>query len=50
MEAPPISLIMEKLDKMVTEDRSRNYSNALIMKIIVILNFFDISYRSSRMD
>ena len=48
MEAPHIPLIMERLDKIVTEDRSRKYSNALIVKIIVILKLYNISYRSSK--
>jgi hypothetical protein len=48
MEAPHIPLIMERLAQIVTGDRSRNYSNALIAKIIVILKFYHISYRSSR--
>ena len=48
MEAPHISLIMERLDKIVTDDRSRKYSTALIVKIIVILKIYGISYRSSR--
>ena len=48
MEAHHISLIMERLDKIVTYDRSRKYSTALIVKIIVILKIYEISYRSSR--
>ena len=48
MEAHHISLIMERLDKIVTYDRSRKYSTALIVKIIVILKIYGISYRSSR--
>ena len=48
MEAPHIPLIMERLDKIVTEDRSRKYSNALMVKIIVILKLYNISYRSSK--
>jgi hypothetical protein len=48
MAANQIPLIMERLDKIVTEDRSRKYSNALIIKIIVILKFYNISYRSSK--
>ena len=43
-----IPLIRERLDKIVTEDRSRKYSNALIVKIIVILRIYGISYRSSK--
>ena len=48
MAANQIPLIMERLDKIVTEDRARKYSNALIVKIIVILRIYRISYRSSR--
>ena len=48
MEAPHIPLIMERLDKIVTEDRSRKYSTALIVKIIVILRIYGISYRSAK--
>ena len=48
MAANQISLIMERLDKIVTEYRSRKYSNALIVKIIIILKFYNISYRSSK--
>jgi hypothetical protein len=39
---------MERLDKIVTEDRARKYSNTLIVKIIVILRIYGISYRSSK--
>ena len=48
MAANQIPLIIERLDKIVTEDRARKYSNALIVKIIVILRIYGISYRSSR--
>ena len=48
MEAPHTPLTMERLDKIVTYDRSRKYSTALIVKIIVILKIYEISYRSSR--
>jgi hypothetical protein len=48
MAANQIPLIMERLDKIVTEDRSRKYSNAPIIKIIIILKFYNISYRSSK--
>ena len=43
-----IPLIMQRLDKIVTEDRSRKYSTALIVKIIVILKIYGVSYRSSK--
>ena len=48
MEAPHIPLIMERLDKIVTEDRGRKYPTSLIVKIIVILRIYGISYRSSK--
>jgi hypothetical protein len=48
MAANQIPLIMERLDKIVTEDRSRKYPTALIVKIIVILRIYGISYRSSK--
>ena len=48
MEAPHIPLIKERLDKIVTGDRARKYPNALIVKIIVILKIYGISYRSAR--
>ena len=48
MAANQIPLIMERLAQIVTEDRARKYSTALIVKIIVILRIYGISYRSSR--
>ena len=48
MAANQIPLIMERLDKIVTEDRARKYPTSLIVKIIVILRIYGISYRSSR--
>ena len=48
MEANHIPLIMQRLDKIVAEDRIRKYSNKLIVKIIVILKIYGVSYRSSR--
>ena len=47
MEANHIPLIMERLDKIVSEDRIRKFSNRIIVKIIVILQIYGISYRSS---
>lgn len=38
---------MEKLDKIVSEDRKRKFSIRIIVKIIVILEVYGISYRSS---
>ena len=43
-----IPLIMQRLDKIVAEDRIRKYSTALIVKIIVILKIYGVSYRSSK--
>ncbi|WMT55737.1 hypothetical protein [Acidiplasma sp.] len=37
---------MQRLDKIVAEDRIRKYSNKLIVKIIVILKIYGASYRS----
>ena len=48
MEANHIPLIMQRLDKIVAEDRIRKYSNKLIVKIIVILKIYGVSYRSSK--
>ncbi len=42
MEAPYIPLIMERLAQIVTDDRSRKYPTALIVKIIVILTIYGI--------
>ncbi|WP_287961274.1 transposase, partial [Acidiplasma sp.] len=39
---------MQRLDKIVAEDRIRKYSNKLIVKIIVILKIYGVSYRSSK--
>ena len=48
MEANHIPLIMQRLDKIVTEDRIRKYPGKLIVKIIVMLKIYGVSYRSSR--
>ena len=43
-----IPLIMEIIENMVSRDeRKRKYSNRQIMKILVLLNIFGISYRSA---
>ncbi|MCL4451691.1 MAG: hypothetical protein M1327_03580 [Candidatus Thermoplasmatota archaeon] len=39
---------MERLDKIVSEDRAKKFSNRVIVKILVILEIYGISYRSSR--
>ncbi|MGC9123811.1 MAG: transposase [Thermoplasmata archaeon] len=38
---------MEFINNNITEDRRRKYSNALIVKILVILQIYGISYRSA---
>ncbi len=43
-----IPLIINILDKIVSEDRKRKYSNKNIVKIIVILKIYGVSYRSSK--
>ena len=48
MEVPYIPLIMERLDKIVTEDRARKYPTAMVVKIIVILKIYGVSYRSPK--
>ena len=48
MAANQIPLIMQRLDKIVAEDRIRKYSTTLIVKIIVILKIYGVSYRSSK--
>ncbi len=47
MDANHIPLIMDRLDKIVSEDRLRKFSNRIIVKIIVVLQIYGISYRSS---
>lgn len=48
MTANGIPLIMEMLAQIVTEEMARKYSTAPIIKIIVILRIYGISYRSSK--
>ena len=48
MAANQIPIIMQRLDKIVADDRIRKYSTTLIVKIIVILKIFGVSYRSSK--
>ncbi|WP_077076271.1 hypothetical protein [Cuniculiplasma divulgatum] len=43
-----IPLIMEMLEKIVSEERVKKFSNRVIVKILVILKIYGISYRSSR--
>ena len=48
MPSKRIPLIMEIIDNIVSQDeRKRKYSNRQIMKILVLLNIFGISYRSA---
>ena len=46
MAANHIPIIMQRLAQIVAEDRIRKYSNKLIVKIIVILKIYGVSYRS----
>ena len=48
MEANYIPLIMQRLAQIVAEDRIRKYSTALILKIILILKIYGVSYRPSK--
>ena len=48
MEANHIPLIMQRLAQIVAENRIRKYSASLIVKIIVILKIYGVSYRSSK--
>ena len=48
MVSNQIPLIMQRLDKIVTEDRIMKYPTALIVKIIVILKIYGVSYGSSK--
>jgi hypothetical protein len=47
MTAAYIPLIMDLVDKIISEDRKRKYSNALILKILLITQIYGISYRST---
>ena len=46
MTATYIPVIMDLVDKIISEDRKRKYSNALIVEILLI-KICGISYRSS---
>ena len=48
MKANRIPLIIQRLNKIVTEDRVTNYPSKLIVKIIVILKIYGVSYRASK--
>jgi len=47
MTATYIPAIMDLVDKIISEDRKRKYSNALILKILLITQIYGISYRST---
>jgi len=47
METNHIPLIIEFIDNNVFEDRKRKVSNSLIVKILLILKIYEISYRSA---
>jgi len=47
MTATYIPVIMDLVDKIIYEDRKRKYSNALILKILLITQIYGISYRST---
>ena len=47
MELYHTPAIIDVIDNMIFEDRKRKHSNALIVKILVILQIYGISYRSS---
>ena len=47
MGANHIQPIMDSLDKIVSEDRLRRFSNAIMVKIIVIQQIYGILYISS---
>ena len=49
MQNKHISLIMHMIDNIVSPDeRKRKFTDRQIMKILVLLNIFGISYRSAR--
>ena len=47
MTATYILMIVDLVDKIISEDRKRKYSNALILKILLITQIYGISYRST---
>ena len=48
MTATYIPVIMDLVDKIISEDGKRKYSNALVVKILLIIQMYGISYRSSK--
>jgi len=47
MEAKPYPLIVEFIDNYVFKDRKNKVPNSLIVKLLLILQIYRISYRSS---
>ena len=48
MTAVYIPVSMDLVDKIISKDRKRKYSNALVVKILLIIQIYGISYRSSK--
>ena len=49
MPSQQIPLIMEIIDKIVSpDDRKRKYTDRQIVKLLIVLQIFNISYRSAR--
>ena len=50
MPSQQIPLIMEIIDNIVSpDDRKRKYTDRQILKVLIVLQLFNISYRSARM-
>ena len=50
MPSQQIPLIMEIIDNIVSpDDRKRKYTDRRILKVLIVLQLFNISYRSARM-
>jgi hypothetical protein len=48
METTLIPLIIDRLDKIVYEGRIRKFSRGFTVKIVVILQIYSVSYKSSK--
>ena len=48
MDTNHIPLIMERLDKIASEERAKKFLNMVIVKILVIQKIYGVSYRPSR--
>lgn len=49
MPSQQIPLIMEIIDNIVSpDDRKRKYTDRQILKVLIVLQIFNISYRSAR--